>query len=272
MAVRVWLSTSNDWGSPAAWSGGAVPVTSDVVVFPATATLSPTVNLDQSLVSLSAMHIAEGCTINIGTHNSPLKLNPNSVQHSGLGDLHLFYPSAGVSTGKLWAVMGSPTAKFYVYNNCVDYVFAGKGQLIVEDSLSSINYLQVFALEGQSDTVVTLNNATASFVWVSGGTLNVSGTVTVIYAMSGGSVNVQNNGVLTTAYCMGGVINHASYASSVFYVVGSGGLIDTTSKTRPMTITEARVMSGGRLLYDPDMVTVTNQRYFQDIIGEGPVP
>lgn len=274
MATRYWLSLSTNWGSASAWSGAAVPVSGDTVVFPETASLSPTTGLDQSGVSLHALHIANGCAIQVGSPGTPLKIHSSVCQFGGIGQMHVWYPTGASNTARIYCAAPSIDGKLTIYNAGDFHIWCGGGTLTLDSTIATVDALHVTAIGGGAASRVVLNAGTiVAAAWVSGGTLDVRGTITVLRSLTSGVVNVLDNGKITTMYYSGGVVNYESNVAPFFMVGGGGGVLDFTGRDRPLTITgEARIMPGGKLLYDPDLVTIAFKQLFGNIIGNGPVP
>lgn len=91
MAVRTWEGTSNDWADTGNWSGGAIPVDGDDVIFPSTNSQSVTANVDRSSgdLNLHSIYVAPGYGGEIGTSASPLRCgvgsnsSTSSIRHYG---------------------------------------------------------------------------------------------------------------------------------------------------------------------------------------------
>ncbi|MFA5041119.1 MAG: hypothetical protein WC464_05755, partial [Bdellovibrionales bacterium] len=72
MAATTPSAGPSDWNDTDNWSGGAVPVTSDTVIFDGRTTVSALYGMDQTGVDLAKVHIMPSYTGSIGAEGSPL--------------------------------------------------------------------------------------------------------------------------------------------------------------------------------------------------------
>jgi len=79
MATRRWLGgISGDWSVAGNWSGGAVPVNNDDVIFDS-GSVSVDAGLNQSAVSLNSLNITSGYKGSIGSPGASLQININGA-------------------------------------------------------------------------------------------------------------------------------------------------------------------------------------------------
>ncbi|RLF49979.1 MAG: hypothetical protein DRN20_00475 [Thermoplasmata archaeon] len=75
MAVCIWLGTTDSsWSTATNWSGGAVPGSGDTAVIPANATVDID-GSDETSSPIDKLVIEKGCSISIGSVDTPLKLS-----------------------------------------------------------------------------------------------------------------------------------------------------------------------------------------------------
>lgn len=267
-------------GTDGAWlaanfSLGAVPVDDNHVIAPAAVTASIT-GIDQTLIDLEYLEFARGYRGNIGASGNPLIIDADKLIHRGSGTL--WHESTATALGGAdWIVIDSDNVSSLAANiaGAVTHrVSVRKGQVTLAATLGSTtlpNQVDVSYRNNPSDdATVTINCA----LLANTGILNMMAglcTITVggaaaaafpIVNITGGTLTFTNNGgatdVITTAYIGGtGVLRYNTINAMVTAYILKGGTLDLLQNDVAKTIGTVHLFPGGRLIYDPDVTTIT---------------
>lgn len=105
----------------------------------------------------------------------------------------------------------------------------------------------------------TVLRTAVTTVTVNGGTLTKSnsGAITTLNA-SGGTVTTWGSGTIGTVNASGATIN-SNATGTIAALTITGGSADFTKSPAPRTVTTLKLDAGGRLKYDPSVITITNK-------------
>jgi hypothetical protein len=286
MATRVWQSTDGNWNATGSWSGAAVPVDGDVVIFPATNAVAPSTNLTQTGVELAAMFVEKGFAPNIGASGNYLKIGANKLIHFGDGTVYFEDNTTGTEETDL-IILNSDNLNPALYiqgaaTNPIGRIVVVKGYAVITGALGAAGITEV-ELHSRS------NPATDARLLVelpSGGTRTIGS-----FYQNAGISDV--NCAITNAYLAGGQFTKAGQAMTnlrqagglcVFNVPSStgalafahlqGGVLDCTRTPDLKTITTLRRMRGAKIVYNKALVTIpattTENDGDCDMTGYGP--
>lgn len=213
------------WSSTANWSGGAVPVTDDIVIFDGRTTVSALYGMNQTGVDLAKMHVMPSYTGSIGSAGAPLIIECKGnmiIQGEGTG----YYIQCGndaadadvarlVVNAKTTSIVGLSSQKNAGGGNVAIFteIIAQSGRLTLygnadkattgaEDG-TAFGTMFVLAQSRASDLTIVIGDqcedfksAAAGSIYVGGGVLTTYSDALLIY-QTGGTVNVGG-----TAYTM----------------------------------------------------------------------
>jgi len=266
MATLAWMGaggTSGDYSVAANWSTAATPLAGDDVRIPPTSTVAISAGLNQSGVAIGDFIVERGYNQQIGTDATTsalpvyLRVDPNRFEYAGGGLAYLDLGSAAIDAVVTYtqsAIVGK--SGLYL-----------KGSNISELSVNS-GAVGVAAVATETSTVATatVNGAGARLTLGEGvslttarcydGTMNLRCSATTL-EVYGGTVNIEEVSAVTNLYMWGGTVNYTSNANMTNAYLYDGTL-DTTAAGVSRTLTTLYHYDGGTLIYDRDVMTVTN--------------
>ncbi|KKN71367.1 hypothetical protein LCGC14_0420890 [marine sediment metagenome] len=220
MAVRVWDGdTDTDWATAANWTGDALPVADDEVVFDSRQVTKPTTGMTDGGVGHSGkdtactfdlLHFKEGYTGGIGTAALPCICSPDTIIIEGTGTYHINVgkndQSTNTTVGKV--IINNSSATVYLYSNCNDganvaeftdvYLLAGTLYLAfysadTDDQGCSVANLYVMPKNNKaSNTTVIIEkdaydvlNSQATNIYMANGTLTTDSQVGTFHIYNG---------------------------------------------------------------------------------------
>jgi hypothetical protein len=300
MAERRWDgSASTSWATAANWSGTAVPVDSDDVIFDGNTTQNCITGMGQGAIDLASLTIHSSYTGTIGASGTPLEIEVSGDLYAGgTGDLYVQSASASLGTNgtidrlivntsgnvflSSFANDGSNTTDFAtVIVNSGTVLAYGKAESVAThggEAGTVIGNLIIAPSSGRGSGVsVTIgeecykvNGTVFTNVTIEGGLLNMSSSMLQV-DMSGGTIThggtlyslTANDDTITTLNLHGGTLN---WQPSVVSSAGSAG-VRTTATAAPI-ITTANIYAGildatGMLEKITTAPTITLARLFQ---------
>lgn len=255
MATRIWISTDGDMNAVGSWSGGAVPVSADIVVFdPKASRVAPTSNMDFSTNGGAAANFGEllimpGWSLNIGNPANPLKAECSVLRHYGNCELHYQSKNAGIELDTRDVYIDSA----YNKSECASFSSAGSsiflratiaGGSVKFDGTATPYTVNVGLPDragygkhpkmdlGYSSTLTPVLITQYSGEVVSSCGLLATGSQFVIF---GGRWTQEQNGFDTLFLHGGDVVYNSSDAST--RIIQMGGSFDTTQSSRSRTFT-----------------------------------
>lgn len=275
MAIQIWNGTGGvpgDLNDAANWST-LVPLASDTIIFPKTTTQGPTTNMSVlSALNFTLILVEDGATYDIGAAGSALECSADKIVHKGQGAFH-FKDNGGASITDI-VVVDSP-------NRVNAFNLDGSNCSLLVNLRGKTNVLGTFSAAGAFDVV---NGKIASTTDASINVSSGAGTVDTFRGFSGaadisadctllelanGADYTQTSGTLTTGRVYGGTARHNTSTTVTLWEI-YGGTVDYMKNSNNATITKARIFSGGKLLRDQDLVTITTEEvYGLGFIGQG---
>lgn len=260
MANCIWLgTTSGDYGVTTNWSTGTVPTTSDNVFIPLSATNNITASLDQHTVAIASFTTEPGSAVLIGSSAGYLRIKPAAASLAGEGLAYIDFSAASVSP-QILATAQPPTSTgtygLYLIGSAlgtVSVVSGSVGIAVNPGETATVTNLQVV---GRGGSVSVGSGCTLTTVGVNTGNATLNCAVTTANVFNGW-LWTQGSGVVTTANVFGGTL-YTESSGTVGAIVINGGLVDLTESGISRTITDLTLNPGGKLTYDPNVVTITN--------------
>lgn len=277
MAFKLWNSASNDWSWAGSFTPSGVPVSSDNVMVPKTATVAPMQGLSQGTVDLASLRIEPGCMFGIGDSDNTLTIGADLFVHQGWAPVWL-----SLRDDKFidHFVLDSPNWE----NACTikDAVAVGAGTHIdrltllrgkfiqLEDPgagfvVPKIDFIEVgYRNSPQGDVIAEFSAGLhADAFRMNAGVAKINNTDSLVFHQSGGRATfVEDNAVkVSTLIQSGGSLDMRGYPDSgtdlVTTLVMMGGVQTWLNDPRPKTINSAVIMPGASLLL-PSSVTITS--------------
>jgi len=256
MATRVWQSSDGNWGNTASWTGAAVPVSNDIVIFPENNAVSVTSGLSQAAVDLDALITKPGYIGNIGSSGTHLSISADRVLHEGSGTL---YYTDGDGTTDLVIVNALGNVAAAVFSGtALSRIVLLAGKTTLDASLAALTDLEIgFVNSPQSDAECVIENGagTITNLLMSGGVVSSSAVITNAHLNAGILTQESVAGAITNLFLAGGICRYKTSTTLVLAQLLAGVL--DCREARSLTISTLRVHPGARALVPEDMVTVT---------------
>jgi len=284
----IFQGIDGDWENTSNW-GATTPVDGDTVIIPNGVTASITTNVDQSGIDLALLQVDQGYPGNIGASGTPLKIAATKVVHRGSGTLYFF---SGMNTATVasnlettdWVLVDSDGGA-HIDGISITRITAIKGTITLAGSLGvTVHTNQTAALPADveiahrsnrsSDVQMTKNCASLASTGtmrIMGGYTETTGAVPVMQ-ISGGIVKHANGSAITTLTMTGGYLQYNSTSTLVTAHVFAGAVLDLSGNSLQKTITTLNVYSGGTVIMDTNLVTVTNKNIFAGGAEKQPIP
>jgi len=278
-AATVANSSSKDWSCAANWSTGVVPGASasqDVYVEDAEILYG----LDQSGTSqpLTSLNIlrsqigtnpASGClprylqikaaTINIGKHlgsGTSTEDSPVNIDCGSIASTVNVYNSTTNAVSTIPAIrlkLNSADAVINLSKGIVGIGY-GDGETTTVGTIN-VGYISnqdadVKAYIGSGVTLTTLNK-TGSEVYINCAATTITN--------SSGDLYIDGSGAITTLDCTGGTIYPSSSGTITTCSSTGSAILDFTRSSTARTVTTLKIGSGGEVIYNPDILTLTNK-------------
>jgi len=280
MANKLWVGTDTgnegNWSVAANWSPSGVPVNSDDV-FLEFSSQDVDSGLAQAAVALATLNIAKSYTGKVGTSSAYLNIGAATVnigQHNGPGTpagsgrikLDLDDTAATAATANVYntgatADTGLPAVRLLFDSASAELnVYKGTVGVAVEagetDTLGVVNASYVSQVSSDADVFigpgVTLTTANQT-----GGDLVLECGVTTVTA-SAGTLKTSGSGAIATLNVSGGTTTSNS-SGTITAANVTGGFLDLTKSAESRTITTLKLDAPGKVKFDPNIVTLTNQ-------------
>jgi hypothetical protein len=266
MATKEWIGGQSgalgDYATAANWLASGVPIAADDVEFaPRVSMNSVDAGLDQSAVAIDEFRVRAGFSGNLGDEDNYLQIDPDSFRFEGTGRSYIDLGAAAIEAFiQNTKAFSSSMHGLYLVGSAISTLFMDRGNV------------GLAALPGETSTVTTLNvgyvlNRTSDADITCGAGLTLTNynqcagkallrcacTTAVIDA---GKMQTEGAGALTTVTINDGTFFPNS-SGTITTLNMNGGTVDLSMSTKPRTITTAN-LEGGTLIYDPDVVTITN--------------
>lgn len=260
MGTNVWQSVDNNWNNAANWSLGAKPAsTGDTVIIPATATIAPGDNLDQTGTVLDALFVMPGCNVGIGTSGNPLIIG--SLVWKFLGNKDVYLIGDGSATNYAW--IGGGGATLWHMGGTNNHGFARvtvvHGHYRSEGSTSALTWLQLAPPTGMpaQATITNLKTATTILYLVqSGGIVDCSKTITHLHKRAG-ITTLRSSAAVQQLFQSGGVTRSEGATNQPQSGWIMGGTLEYMPTPIAKTMGSILRFPNAIVKYDPAMVDDT---------------
>jgi len=278
MATKIWLGTDTGnvgkWATAANWSPSGVPANGDDVYL-INSSQDVTADWDQSAVALNSLNIAQSFTGKIGDASNYLQIGASSVR-IGYND----GPGTPAGSSLLKLDLGNTTAPTVVIENsgvssddevppilllvvnaaAVIEARKGKVGIAFDPSESSTvgtivsSYVNQKSADadvyiGEGVTLTTLN--------IKGGDVILPCGVTTINGYDG-TLKTVGSGAIAAINAKGTVMTLNSTGTITTLII-TGGTADFSKSSQARTVTTLKLDDKGKLIYDPNVVTITNK-------------
>jgi len=286
--TTIWYGTSGDgdWETAGNWSNGQPSTTgdNDTVIVSRYATSGMTTNLDRTADNttgqqLSKLYVERGCNVAIGSRSNPLKLQTIEMQVLGSTGFYYTHESdSGALSDMVDCIFQAPTGTPIVFDvgataDAITRVYCGSGYITFKSTIpdEAIGTLYIGGGTGPDAPFVQIEDPSStdelcsSRFEMTGGTVftgrRLAKSSTGVFSLSGGALEQINgsNGdfqVSPIMYVSGGRMNVRTDTTASM-LVQSGGVVDLTDAGQ-FTLSRY-VRTGGTILYDPFLVTITGQ-------------
>jgi len=289
MADKLWIGGdgggTGSWAIAANWSPSGVPVAADVVyidinnqntIYPINA------GLDQSLIDLDGVHIAQAFTGLIGLTTAYLQIRTDRLtignssgrtNEAGSKRINIelqnttdcvahIYDTATTAedTGRDPLIIKTANSGTANHNFSIAGGIVGLGSLAADDEFKS--QWVTITPEGPSSPQVTIGaGATATNLYIGRGEVHNQGAAMTLVEMLSGEYTAWKGGAHTTMNVYGGMAHYYSNGTITTLRVSSGGVWETTRDARAKTVTTTQLLDGGSInarTAEPASVTWTN--------------
>lgn len=280
MAVRTWLSTSDDLtgtaaGTGLAWSGDTVPIAGDYVRFPKEASKEIVRNRNGlAAVALAGWYVEDGCPIPFGSSGSPIHIDADEIVWFGDGPAYVQHTGTASTNQVLYAPVAE-TGMLVLSGNATQRIIVASGNLMLSHASYAVNQLIVCKNpNGGRGPIVNIESSVAlsGFTWQNGGTVidNSSGTLADLVLM-GGEYLKGGAGALTAAKQHAGYFDYQS-TGTMDAISVLGGTFDLSRGLAARTVTLAYIHPNARYLVDYNIATITTEKILADELSMGPLP
>lgn len=271
MATHIWNSSGTDFSVAGAWSSGVAPaawVSTDKVIFPATATSNPTTGLDQTAIVVDAMIVEYGCPMNIGQAGTPLKIGYKTWLSQGKGTIYLQKTNAAAAPSHTVHAASHNAGTLSISGTTQYYVVAcASGAMTMQAGVEpTITLLTTIDGNDRSSTLTIQSGA--SEIYCDGGTLVLNGTsASGNLVIAGGFVD-HTTGLFGKIHVAGGLYISRTPTSPCVDLTAIGGTIDTLQLATPRTVTTIAVSRRANFMRNPKVFTATNIEFdINDVLG-----
>jgi hypothetical protein len=287
-------SGPNDWSVAANWSGGAVPVDDDTIVFENSIT-SALYGLDQSAITADLLTIKQSFTGTIGLprtnaagyveyRDTYLAISPDVVDIGG---------GEGIGSGRIKINTGSVQTALTVLNSGTGldsgvYAVVWKGTHASNAVALMEGELDIAPFASEVATCLTLrqgesnaakircgSGVTVGTITNTGGNMIVDTTTAAVTAITQTAGELTINGMtnaVTSLTVWGGVVKYNTAGTLTAGIVGSGATLDFRGDMRAKTVTALTRYDGADIQDPAAIVTWTNGIDFsgcEGIVGLG---
>ena len=276
MATRLWVSSTGDVGATASYSGGALPIDADRLVFLDNGAVAPSSNLTALvLIDLASFEVVD-FPYAIGSSSTPFQ--SASLVYSFKGPSTVCIDHQSLATCVMYVASSNRSEALRLHSSSL-------GSALTVTIFSGAAILDT----GPSNLRVTSNGNIAR-----GAVVDIAaGAITNIYqnaghiefSATGGSTNMyktggsasfsgSSSGVTGSIFHLGGSFNYESTsATTIGSIYAMGGDISFENAKNTVAITNRYVSSGARFRHNPRLVTISGVDWvLDDQLAYGPVP
>lgn len=242
----------NDYSIANNWAEGAVPIATDNVFISGTKDIL--YGLNQSAVEIGNFTVLPTCTAAIGRPQASLQIDVANASTAVFGGTGLAYIDVGASAisprvDRTAFPAAQGAAGLYLAGSAFSTVNI-LGGVVRMDAGSTWTTITVYA----GATLIVPAGATLTTI-TNYGTLTLGAACTTLNNIAGNCVT-ENSGAYTTVNCDGGKIVSNS-TGTIGTLNSDGGEVDLLQNHTARTITNL-AMRGGKVRYEPSVVTITN--------------
>lgn len=280
--TTTWFGTvDGDWTVAGNWDNGqpSTVADKDTVIYSKDAVNAMTTNLDRTVdngtvgQNLALFYVEEGAKLPIGSTGSPLILAADKIVNRGTGQFNFLSKdgSAGsLTTANVIIDTDRTDSDAMILDDAngatVDRLEVFKGRVNLKSTMTTVN-TAVFSYRTSPLTDVIANieaagSALFTTFYMNGGRVTNARSVGEL-RIGGGTLK---QGAQVSRYSVfGGTVIHTDNANIATMAL-FGGVMDLRGVKGPLLITDLYMASGARLLYNKDIVTITND--WTDYKGE----
>ena len=279
MANKLWVGTDSgnegDYSTAANWSPSGVPVAADNVYLK-DSTQDIDGGLDQSAVALASFNVDKSYTGQIspaaGTYLQIAASAVNIGRHDGPGapvGSGLIKLDQGSSTAAAVNVfdMGTPAtstdpALFLIAAHASTVVTVRKGKVGIAvgvgetTTVAKINVNYLNSILGDAEVYIGSGVTLTTFAMTGGTVLALAGGTT--FTVEDGQLTTEGSGAITTLNADGGKV-YPNSTGTITALNADGGEVDFTKSPAARTVTTPKIGPGGKIIYDPAIITMTNK-------------
>jgi hypothetical protein len=220
-----------------------------------------TAGLDQSGVQLGTLVALPTFSGTVGTIKGYLQTDVadgNRFELAGTGLSFIDVGGAAVGPTITNTATASSGAGLYIKGTALTTISFRKGNLEVASGSTVTTINQSYETDSTSDTTLNVpTGVTLTTLNKTGGTATL-GVATTTVANDAGKLTTQGTGAITTLTASGGTIYSGSSGTVTNAKARGSGIIDLTRSRTARTVTNADCEGSGKILYDPNVVTLTN--------------
>jgi hypothetical protein len=273
MADKTWDGTDSgnegDYSVADNWVASGVPTAADDVSLQYTSTQAINAGLNQSAVAIADFIVNAGYTGSIGDETvagtpTYLQIDPDYFQFAGTGTSYIDLGSAAIDV-EIQNTKSAASGKrgLYLKGSAIDDLSVIGGDVGVSYFHDETSTVTDAFVSRQGDLLIgrgtTLTNGT-----INGGTLTVHCGATLLTCHEG-TLITEHTGAITSIDVYGGEARLNS-TGTITNLTIDGGTVDMTYSNLPRTITNLIMYPDSTLIYDDNIVTITN--LFNGGVGE----
>ena len=276
MANKIWVGTDSgnegDWGTAANWSPVNVPIANDDV-FLEKSSQSVLSGLDQSLVELDSLNIAQSFTGSLGLAATPLQID-SPIVNIGYNN----GPGSPSGSPLINLVLDAVASVITVFNTGNSSDSTKSPLRLLTNSASTTLEIRKGKVDLANDTgqVASIGPITMSWLTNKAGDVDLfigdGVTLTTIDQRAGdlvlrsacttltfdaGTLKTRGVGTITTLNVNGGTSTLDSTGTITTLNI-DGGTVDFTKSSVARIVTNLKLNPGGTLKHNPDDTTFTN--------------
>lgn len=259
------------------WSEGTIPIDNSDGIIPDSGQLNANVTdagHDMRGLDLDLWWVDPLYTKSFGTTAAPIQSAADLVQAYNGGGFYFECDNnaAAIKTDVLDLVLASAGAIAEIGSGGLgagdfDLVRAFRGTITLKANIKfgAAAVLEVHRLTGASDVNLTIAAGadTLATLLQKAGLVTSHGTITTAHIEAGARL-IQDTAVITTLH-LAGMCELKHSALTTVYVY-PGGVFDMMKHTNYKTVTNGTVFPGGTLIWDSNMHTITNKKFYPGAI------
>jgi hypothetical protein len=256
MADKIWTgATDGDYGTAGNWSPSGVPTASDSVYLTGDYSVDITGSLDQSAVAIDKF-VVDGFTGKVGSLAlGYLQIDPDSFVFDGSDVCFIDVGSAAIDLSIRSTAGGGNARGLYLKGSAIAVLSMISGDVGLANQYGETSTAATIRVTG--GTLVAGTGATLTTVDAYGGTTRLGANVTTLNVYSG-TILTSSTAAITTLNGYGGTVTHNG-TGTITTANLEGAELDLTNSGLARTVTTLNLKSGGTIIYDPAVITITTQ-------------